>query len=256
MYSIGIIFFEMCCAMGTAMERDKLVKELRSEAMKLPDEFNNDKAHEQQKSIILSLVNHEPSLRPSSKELLQSGKIPFAGEDLAIERAMASLLEQGTPLYKKAITTLFGQRNKEYIDLAYDAEQVPTTADAQLLRRTIQERLIAAFRRHGAVETHRPILIPRSSHYPTAMELMDSTGVLLQLPWDLILPHARMLARSGPIAPRTYSFGNVYRQTAAGAPNPHWEVNFDIMSSNSLDFALKEAEVIKMFAESKFFVLY
>eukprot|EP01031_Cornospumella_fuschlensis_P028317 gene28317-34190_t len=86
MYSLGIILFEMCVPpFQTGMERFMVLKELR-EQLKFPSNFPclddssrtniNIEEYNVFEEIILWLVNPNPSLRPSAKELLTSSKIP------------------------------------------------------------------------------------------------------------------------------------------------------------------------------------
>lgn len=55
------------------MERDKVLRSIREKEHTLPQEFEMpEKA--QQGEIIMSLISHRPSERPSSVELLRSGR--------------------------------------------------------------------------------------------------------------------------------------------------------------------------------------
>jgi len=80
MYSLGIIFFEMCFPLKTAMERDATIRMIRQKDHTLPDAFKSPEKSAQG-SIIMSLISHRPSERPSSAELQRSGKIPMQIED-------------------------------------------------------------------------------------------------------------------------------------------------------------------------------
>jgi translation initiation factor 2-alpha kinase 4 len=95
------------------------------------------------------------------------------------------------------------------------------------------------------------MLFPRSQHYRSgAVRLLDASGNQLQLPFDLTLPNARSISRQDPPLEKTFAFGTVYREMPHGSePRTHKEVDFDIVSHNTLDLALKEAEVIKVLDE-------
>jgi len=101
------------------------------------------------------------------------------------------------------------------------------------------------------VETPRSALFPRSGHYgPNVVQLLDPNGTLVQLPYDLTLPHARAIAKHEPSVQRSFAFGPVFRdKQSGGQPQTFGEVDFDIVSTDSLDLALKEAEVIKVLDE-------
>lgn len=250
MYSLGIIFFEMCYPLKTGMERDSVVRKLREKEILFPAEFWTEK-RSVQGSIIKSLLNHEPSGRPTSTELLNSGKLPLKVEDETIRLALQSLSDPGTPYHQQVMSALFSQSTKEYKDHTYDPGKNSLSAHDLLLQSMVKERLRTIFRHHGAVETTRPLLLPRSKLYSHGVvQLLDSSGALVQLPYDFTLPHARSLARQESPSPKTFTFGTVYRENVAGGqPRSHGEVDFDIVSYDSLDLALKEAEVLKVIDE-------
>ncbi|KAI9772975.1 MAG: hypothetical protein M1840_008857 [Geoglossum simile] len=250
MYSLGIIFFEMCYPLKTAMERDHVIRSLRERDHNLPPEFESDKKAIQGE-IIKSLLKHRPNDRPSSTELLQSGKLPVQIEDETIQQALQGLSEPNSPYYQKIMSAIFSQTTKQAKDYAWDMGTVAYGSHELLLRSAIKDVLASIFRRHGAVETTRPLLFPRSNHYTTnVVQLLDSSGTLVQLPYDLTLPHARAIARQAPLAQKSFAFGNVYRDLyTGGQPRSHGEVDFDIVSHDSLDLALKEAEVMKVLDE-------
>ncbi|KAF8428685.1 kinase-like domain-containing protein [Tirmania nivea] len=250
MYSLGIIFFEMCHPLKTAMEREHVIRQLRQRDFSLPPEFQGEKK-DLQASIIKSLINHRPSERPTSAELLASGKLPLGVEDETMRQALKTFSDPNNPYHQKLMRVLFAQAPKEYKDMAYDSGRNSTTAPDLLLQTQVKEKLISIFRKHGAVEVDRPVLFPRSRFYPgNAVQLLDSTGTLLQLPYDLTLPNARALAKEEPPCAKTYTFGTVYREKPAGGqPFSHLEVDFDFVSFHSEDLALKEAEVVKVIDE-------
>lgn len=257
MYSLGIIFFEMCFPLKTAMERDRTIRSIRQRDHTLPEAFKSPEKTIQG-SIILSLISHRPSERPSSTELLRSGKIPVKIEDNIIRHAIEGLSDQNSPYYHQMMTALFSQTpTRQVKDYTWDmgpaaSAMQNTTLTTLSLKKLIQERLIAIFARHGAVPINRQQLFPSSIHYANsnAVQLIDSSGTLVQLPYDLTLPNARMLARFPTTADKTYTFGEVFRRsTAGGAPRSFGEADFDIISTDTLDLALKEAEIIKVLDE-------
>ncbi|KAI9837549.1 MAG: hypothetical protein M1819_007200 [Sarea resinae] len=251
MYSLGIIFFEMCYPLKTAMERDAVIRGLREREHVLPAEFQTmEKAV--QGEIINSLISHRPKERPSSIELLQCGKIPLQVEDETIRQAFQGLADPNSQYYQKMMSALFSQPLKQVKDYAWDmSSQTSYEAEDLLLQSTVKAELATVFRRHGAVETQRSLLLPRSSYYSTnIVRLLDSSGTLLQLPHDLTLPHARAIAKQVPSFGKSFAFGNVYRDLGIGGqPRSHGEVDFDIVSFDTLDLALKEAEVLKVIDE-------
>ncbi|OHW91721.1 protein kinase [Colletotrichum incanum] len=251
MYSLGIIFFEMCYPPMLGMQRAEVLEKLRRPSPILPSDFKP--AERIQTEIVLSLVTHNPKERPSSAELLQSGKLPVQMESETIRRTLAGLADPSSPYYKKMLSTLFSRPLEQAKDYAWDMhESIPGQADL-LNQSIVKETLIAIFRRHGALECQRTCLYPRSAHYAeNVVRLLDSNGTVLQLPFDLTMGHARMLAKASgtPGVQRTFTFGNIFRDKGdTGQPYMLGEVDFDIVTTNTLDLALKEAEVLKVLDE-------
>ncbi|KAF2106787.1 kinase-like protein [Lophiotrema nucula] len=256
MYSMGIIFFEMCYPLKTAMERDQVIRELRDRKHTLPPEFETSEKS-LQGNIITSLINHRPSERPSSAELLRSGKVPLQIEDEAVKEALKALSDRNSPHYAKMMAALFSQKpDTQAKDFAWDMATGPAgqsvKANDILLQALVKDRLAMVFRGHGAVEVERQLLLPWSDHYTNnnAVKLFNPTGTLVQLPYDLTFPYARSIARGGPMLEKSYTISSVYRDTyTGGAPRSSGEADFDILSYDTLDFALKEAEVLKVIDE-------
>ena len=252
MYSLGVIFFEMCHPLPTSMERDQTLRKIREKDHSLPETFNQPEKMVQGQ-IIESLLVHTPSERPSASELLQSGKIPLQVEEEAFRRAIVHLMsDPNSPDYRKILSAIFSQPPKRFEGIAWDMDSRERQESNELLvQGLVRERLASIFRRHGAVENQRQMLFPRSHRYGNGVvRLIDASGDQLQLPFDLTLPNARAIPRQGSSLEKTFAFGTVYRESPhGGEPSTHKEVDFDIASHNSLDLALKEAEVIKVLDE-------
>lgn len=234
------------------MERDQTLRSIREKHHNLPATFQQSEKV-LQGQIIESLLSHIPDERPTASELLSSGKIPLQVEEETFRRAMVHLLsDPNSPDYKKILSAIFSQSPKKFEDIAWDIDSKAVPAANELLAQgLVKEKLTSIFRRHGALETARQMLFPRSQHYSAgAVRLLDASGNLLQLPFDLTVPNARAIPRQDPSLEKTFAFGTVYRESSHGSePRTHREVDFDIVSHNTLDLALKEAEVIKVLDE-------
>ncbi|KAH6955402.1 anticodon binding domain of tRNAs-domain-containing protein [Fusarium avenaceum] len=251
MFSLGIIFFEMCYLPMMGMQKADVLGQLRRPTPVLPSDFKPaDKA---QTDIVLSLVNHNPKERPSSTDLLKSGKLPVQMESETIRRTLAGLADPSSPYYRKMLSTLFAKRMEPTKNYAWDMASASLSPQDLLNQGLVKQELVSIFRRHGALETPRGIIYPRSSHYgDNAVQLLDPNGNVLQLPYDLTLGNARMMAKqaSGPVVQRAFTFGNVFRDKQdMGQPLMFGEVDFDIVTTDTLDLALKEAEVLKVLDE-------
>jgi translation initiation factor 2-alpha kinase 4 len=171
-------------------------------------------------------------------------------ESETIRQTLAGLSDPKSPYYQKMMAALFSRPTTQAKDFAWDMDgSANPGAHDLILQSTVKLKLESIFRRHGALEASRASLFPRSGHYgPNAVQLLDSSGTLLQLPYDLTLPYARSLAKHGPPIRRSFTFSSVFRDKSSGQPQSFGEVDFDIVS-DSLDLALKEAEVIKVMDE-------
>jgi translation initiation factor 2-alpha kinase 4 len=254
MYSMGIIFFEMCYPLKTAMERDQVIRQLRERKHALPAEFDNTEKS-LQGNIITSLISHRPTERPSCAELLRSGKVPLQIEDEAVKEALKALSDRNSPHYAKMMAALFSQKpDTQAKDYAWDMAGAAQTikANDELLHNFVKTRLTMIFRGHGAVEVQRQLLLPWSEHYVNnnVVKLFDPSGTLVQLRYDMTLPYARSIGRGAPFLEKTFTIGTVYRDSfTGGAPSSNGEADFDIVSYDTLDLALKEAEVLKVVDE-------
>lgn len=252
MYSLGIIFFEMCyMPMTTGMQKYEVLRLLRLPEPKLPIDFRP--AEKEQSEIVLSLINHNPKERPSCTDLLKSGKLPVQMENETIRRTLAGLADPSSPYYRKMLSTLFSRPSEPARDFAWDMSAT-YPSPAELLHQGIVKQVLASiFRRHGALETSRGPIYPRSAHYAdNVVQLLDQNGTVLQLPYDLTMGHARIMAKPSSNLPaqRTFTFGSVFRDKQdTGHPQMFGEVDFDIVTMDTLDLALKEAEVLKVLDE-------
>lgn len=269
MYSLGVILLEMNAPFSTGMERAQTLELLQKEDHELPLALEKpEKAT--QAAIFMSLVQQKPSQRPSSAELLQNGQIPVQDEDESFRVARRLLANPASHFRSQFISSLFNERHvTEHLsstvgdaptdpiravtlleDVGAMSRSLPDDLDLQTM---VREKLTAIFRRHGAVErTDSPAVFPYHSYYPPAdvVQLLSPAGKVMQLPYDLILPNAMLLARHSRPERKTFVFDNVYRvNRLRDQPKIFGETNFDIVSENSLSLAIHEAEVIKVVDE-------
>ena len=256
MYSLGIILFEMCYPLKTAMERDFVVRALREEDHALPSDFNF-RERASMGDLVLGLITHQPEKRPDCDELLQSGKVPSQVEDETIREALRSISDSRSPYYHQMMSAIFSQpSNKDVKDSAWDlrtrSNSTQSNLDHMYMTNYVKEKLRKVFRRHGAVESSRYVLYPRSVHYEgrNVVQMLDASGTLVQLPYDLTLPNAKMIANAVPDAEKSFTIDRVFRESpGGGAPHSSIEADFDIVSFDGQDSILKEAEVIKAMDE-------
>ncbi|KAK1006815.1 eukaryotic translation initiation factor 2-alpha kinase [Friedmanniomyces endolithicus] len=258
MYSLGIMFYEMCQIFGTSMERIRALQQIREKQSELPAAYRPNGEKAAQGKLITCLIAHKPGERPSSTELLRSEVLPVKIEDETIRQALSGLTDPRSPYHQKMMSALFAHdsASKGRVKaLAWDVKEVGVADNASRLRyRSVaMQTMSTVFRRHGAEEARRDTLFPRSKYYTNAnvVQLLDASGNLLQMPYDLTLPHARQLARNTPAVKRSFTFGSAYRDAfTAGAPKVSDEVDFDIAQiSPGEDSALDDAETLKVMDE-------
>ena len=273
----------MCLPMMTGMERVERLRNLREEQHTLPPIFYLPEKLTQG-NIILSLVEHDSSRRPTSSELLASEQIPGEVEnDTWTRNALRHINE--TPYRKKLVAGLFqrptqletvrsksdgmyqahqqgpsslGSDDDEDFypklrpqELNYEKRDRSNTTEELLLRSLVKYNVSSIFRNHGAVAVEHSAIFPFSSHYlrkyDQVVKLLSSKDDFLQLPFDHTLSNARLLAKAARSPRKTYTFGDVYREVeSGGAPRRISEADFDIISYDSLSSALREAEVVKV----------
>lgn len=270
MYSLGIILLEMNVSFSTSMERAEALELLHKENPALPEALTTpEKAT--QASIFMSLIQHDPTLRPSSSELLSSGQVPVQDEDETFRMARRLLADPKSYSRSQFIDSLFVARSStdagqnrqnsgpgllQKVGFLEEVSAMSRSIPDDLeLQATVRNRLTSIFRRHGAVErTDSPALFPYHSCYTSSdvMKFLHPSDKVFQLPYDLILPHAMLLARgSRPEWRKTFIFDNVYRvDPQKEQPSIYGEANFDIISGKDVDnLALQEAEAIKAIDE-------
>ena len=225
LFSLGVIFVEMNVAFATNMERAETLEPLALKKHALPLQLSKpDKALEHR--ILVDLLQYEPSKRPSCIELLD--QIPMQGEDPASQILRRALRGQDPRLRAETVQYLF-ENSSQYLDATMDQGQFDlsqrmsfldgVSAMSKTLTDTdvnaqVKTRLAEIFCWHGALERNdSPVAFPWHPYYPISdvIRFLDKTGALYQLPYDLILPNAILLANTTRPISKTFVFGDVYR---------------------------------------------
>ncbi|KAF9969485.1 hypothetical protein BGZ73_008146 [Actinomortierella ambigua] len=253
MYSLGIIFFEMCYPLSTGMERAITLRNLQQPEIIFPEGFPMDKMAAQAQ-IIRKLLNHNVKERPTSLELLQSDLLPPKMEDEYIQECVRTIANPNTPYYHRLMSALFAQSADKHKDYTYDFNSGNNNYDQfnALFYGRVRDEMVKVFRCHAAVELGTPLLTPKSDLHDSDMKtvsLMDSAGSLVQLPYDLTMPFARYVARNNITQLRRYCFGRVYRENIVGGqPTVVHEVDFDIVHNTHTPM-VPDAELLKVVDE-------
>ncbi|KAJ2334370.1 eukaryotic translation initiation factor 2-alpha kinase, partial [Coemansia sp. RSA 2671] len=238
MYSLGIIFFEMCYPLNTAMERANVLHNLRRPEIVFPSDFPVEKM-QLQYQIIRRLLDHNPRSRLSSAELLESDMMPPKMEDEYIRDTIKTIANPSQPYFAKLLESLFALSTDKHIDATYDyrsndiqAEQLNTV----FLDR-IRELMTRVFRTHAAVELSTPALTPKTDlldMYQRPALYLDPKGNVVQLPYDQTVPFARYVARTKMTEIKRYCFDRYYVANAVGGqPVSYTAASFDQVTNRS-----------------------
>ncbi|CAB5359519.1 unnamed protein product [Rhizophagus irregularis] len=251
-YSLGIIFFEICYKFSTEMERRVTIMNLRKPEIDFPTEFITTK-NKNKMGLIRLCLQHNAKNRPTALEILKSELLPANIEDEHLQNFLRELAKPNTPYYRKLMSNLFTQSSDISKDYTYDINSGNNFDQLSTLLTYIRVRdhMIKTFRHHGAIELNTPLLMPKYNLYEEdkkAVYLIDADGGLVQLPYDLTVPFARYVSRNITDLKR-YTFDRVYRENIVGCqPRIIDEVDFDIVHSYPAPM-VAEAEIIKIVDE-------
>lgn len=223
--------------------------------IKFPEDFNK-KRMSKQTTVLCWLLKHDPAERPTSEELLESHFIPPKLEDHQLDEVLKHTLSStNSTRYRRLMDAMFSQYSSPVFDVTYDIEifKAPSSARTVLAQQHVHETLKRILTGHGALRIRTPLLIPRThvmDKLESAVSVVDHSGGLVTLPFDLRLPFARYIARSGMTYVKRFDIGCVYRdRKILGAhPKELYECAFDIVSPTA-EGNVPEAEVLLTVAE-------
>ena len=136
------------------------------------------------------------------------------------------------------------------LDLTYDYELVTAQLYGKhaVMEQLVHNKLVNIFLQHGFLMLNTPLLVPKNKvykHAETSVSVMDHSGALLTLPYDLRTSFARYLARNDFPSIKRYSISRVYRDTRILGVHPreHSECAIDIATRSPCDL-VPDAEII------------
>lgn len=256
MYSLGVIFFEMCYPLGTGMERAQTLNNLRLVTVDFPSNFV-DLKYKTERKIIKLLLEHDPKKRPGATEILQSGMLPVEHQDQVIREALKSLADPSSPWQQQVRETLFNQPYSLATDVLFDKrahhDGKINSSDFMLVDNVLRQ-VFKLFNRHGAVQDYTSYLpLPMSplQEGNFVYQVLDKDGSVLTLPYDLVLPMARFLSRNQVFLTKVYRHQYVFRPglRGSGVPEKYSAVNFDIVTRNASGRIFDDAETLKVVSE-------
>lgn len=179
-FSICNVAMLTSIATVTAMERADILGRLRGKEHALPQIFEHPEKSTQGE-IIYSLIDHDPTNRPGSSQLLASEQIPgevrndkvgrevlryihegsyrkqlVAGLFLKPDELQASTIKPGDSMQLRSATVDCGNPDddKDYYprlrpqELTFDMKDRSNSADDLLLRNSVKDQITSIFRRH------------------------------------------------------------------------------------------------------------
>ncbi|KAH0620584.1 hypothetical protein JD844_021211 [Phrynosoma platyrhinos] len=257
LFSLGIIFFEMSYhPLTTASERIFVLSQLRLPSIEFPKDFDEVK-NAKQKLVITWLLNHDPSKRPTAMELLKSEHLPppQMEESELHEVLHHTLANVDGKAYRTMMGQIFSQRISPAIDYTYDSDVLKGSFSVRTakIQQHVCETISRIFKRHGAIKLHTPLLMPRNRklyEHSEVSYLMDHSGMLVMLPYDLRIPFARFVARNNITNLKRYCIERVFRPRKLDRCHPRelLECAFDIITPAGNSF-LPIAETIYTISE-------
>ena len=213
--------------------------------------------------VLKWLLKHNPEERPTSQELLQSQYIPPKIEDGQLDEVLKhTLASTNSTRYQRLMKAMFSQHVSPVKDVTYDidvyAGLTQVTPRAILAQQMVHETVKSVFVQHGALRLRTSLLAPRTKLFEQlelAVSVMDHSGTLVTLPFDLRIPFARYIARNSIVHMKRFDIGCVYRdkRILGSHPKELYECVFDIVTSTSenlvpdAEVLLSVAEIIKEF---------
>ncbi|WFD25786.1 non-specific serine/threonine protein kinase [Malassezia nana] len=236
MFSLGIIFFEMLASQRyytTTMERFQLLRHLRLPQIEFPKAWDRTR-FSAQTEIIRQLLDHDPSHRPTPMAMLRSPLLPPKMEDEFVQELLRLAANPTSVHRHELIQALFSRTQTDRVrDFTFDTGAQGDEDD--VLVGVVCQHLRQMFQCRGAVPVHPPLLFPPSDVYAdekNMVKLLDKSGNVVFLPYDLTVPFARICARSGHKRFKRFDVADVYRENllAGGQPRAVLAASYDIVS--------------------------
>lgn len=187
-YSLGIVFYEMCFPFSTIMERISVLQKLRLKDAEIKSHIGDEKK-DKQLSLIKLMLDHDPSIRPSAKQLLLNESIPRKEDEIALEELLEySFKNKQSTNYKRIFKAIFDQKCSLIDDASFYATHAKNFGSLRLLqiRECVHTQLVRIFQNHGGYMLNYPLLTPCTEFfdYNKAYRLTDDCGLVLCLAYN------------------------------------------------------------------------
>ncbi|GAA99251.1 uncharacterized protein L969DRAFT_48259 [Mixia osmundae IAM 14324] len=246
MYALGIVMFEIWYPMKTGMERIHIIKHLRTPEVVFPDDWPAY-GDARQTRIIQWLLSHDPAARASPADLLKSDLLPSAIVDETLQEILRILSQSGSSNRQSVLNAVFQQpvQDRKRADYSFDAAPDRFRAFDSLVSATLR----SIYERRGAIEYPIDQILPAHESYDKEharlVRLIDEDGLVTSMPFDLVLPFCRKVARDPGFARfKSWTIAPIYRRNpAGGSPLSALASSFFIVSEQRT--VASEAELIQ-----------
>lgn len=252
-FSLGIIFFEMCHPpWETQMERYEVICNLRKENLLFPSSFD-ERLKSTEAAIIRMLLAPNARDRPSSKELI-SKFLPPQMEEADFNHALEQTVSmRDSTRYHLLLDRLFSQPVSTLSQVLYSMDKSKFSIQLTAIQHKVHQIMSNIFTRHGAVLLKTPLLLLKEPMYDDTehlVNLMDKRGSLVMLPFDLRVPFARYVYNHDITYLKRYTISRVFRENKLVGAHPRevLECAFDIITPSPGSF-FPDAEVMYVVSE-------
>lgn len=185
------------------------------------------------------LLNHDPSQRPTSQELLVSDYLPPALLEEAELQEMVrhTLSTTQSKAYKYLVACCFAQEVTPAEDITYDMNFTTRgitnslSGNNEFLHEYVKSKVVEIFRRHGGVNLATPLLMPKAGNLynleDSCVQLMTHSGSIVCIPYDLRAPFARYIAWNNILHLRRYAIERVYREKKVNIVSYLYTINYN-----------------------------
>ncbi len=178
-FSLGILFFEMCWPAETRMERALNLNNARSR--KFPNDFK--RYMRKQYKLCDLCLDLDPSNRPSAQELLHSDYIPAEiGKEQEFTDALRVLSDRNSMYFSKTMSTLFNDCIKDEMNsvvgipslcryyLLYDVTTFESREYISKMESSIINVVRKCFELYGSIEFQDSTLVPVTAYHANELK--------------------------------------------------------------------------------------
>ncbi|KAA0183696.1 hypothetical protein HAZT_HAZT006915 [Hyalella azteca] len=241
LYSLGIIFFEMTYVLPkSGSERHELMIKVRKPEVLLPPEFEEHR-YVSKRQILLNLLNHDPTKRPSTSELLKSELLPpLTIEEQHFREQLQKSLQNGDyDVHEDILQAFFKPKENVCMELDFfHLNKAPVAMNSPQKVDYVIQGIESVFRSYGGIWIPVPLFIPpdnaESRAGQKAFKVMSERGSVMTCAPELRLSFARLAVVQKWCKLRRYSIDRFYlpsKNLKSDFPVGKFECAFDYLGA-------------------------